>query len=181
MKDSRFSQLLEEVIEKREKGETSISLELLESALRKLNEENTTDTEWDKLITTLKHQSELEGYKAAQEESRRLFEAVINFAGIALKSAILINGGAAVAMLAYLGHVGRDDVASEFPLALLLYVGGVLSAAVATAASYLAQYQYNFRNHSGGNLFRGAAITLVILSYGAFGLGGYSAYLGFID
>lgn len=143
---------------------------------------NPENDECSSLSTKLKHDSALAGYAAAQAIDRRLFDAVITFSGIALKSAILINGGGAVAILAYLGHIGIGNFSQNFPCALLLYTGGVLFGAVATGVTYLTQCCYYYANGKSkwGNVSRGFAIALVILSYICFGLGGYTAYLGFI-
>jgi hypothetical protein len=83
------------------------------------------------------HQLNLENFKAVLASSRD-----------ALKSAILINGGAGVALLAFMGQMQKGGVstamATWLPWSLACFVLGVLVAAIATGASYLAQDKYYF-------------------------------------
>ena len=66
---------------------------------------------------------------------------VITFAVEALKSAILINGGTAGALLAF---VGQKGIRAQPGLgeAFYWFAGGLLAGAFATMFSYLAQYCY---------------------------------------
>ncbi|MEJ8573459.1 hypothetical protein [Microbaculum marinum] len=74
-------------------------------------------------------------------------QSVLDTALNALKSAALINGGAAVATLAFLGalanrKVGLGNGSENALFVLFLFSGGVLSAAVGSGAAYLTQYFY---------------------------------------
>jgi len=82
-------------------------------------------------------------------------------------------------MLAYLGN-SHSEMKGEFPFALLMFTLGVLLAAMATAGSYFAQYDYANKKNARGNLFRTVSIGLIAGTYFVFGLGSYTAYLGFI-
>ena len=104
---------------------------------------------------------------------------------LALKSAILINGGASVALLAFLGKLwestsGHTALFSNMPLALLLFVLGVLSSAVAAGFTYLASCFGMQETAKKFHVFNGLAVTLVIVSYIAFGIGGFVGYSAFI-
>jgi hypothetical protein len=70
-----------------------------------------------------------------------LFPAVANFAVETLKAAALVNGGAAAAMLAFIG-TGRQPVTLDTIRGLELFVAGLLVAAAATAVAYLTQFFY---------------------------------------
>ena len=63
------------------------------------------------------------------------------FAAVALKSAILLNGAAAVAMLAFIAN--RGDSGGALVPSLRFFVYGVLSASLATAFGYLSAYAEN--------------------------------------
>jgi hypothetical protein len=175
----KFQELLSEVRQLKGKGIKTVELDRLEAALVATNAAESKDEEWKIKLTDLKHQSDLAAYEAGQNMNRSLLEAAIAFAGAALKSALLINGGAAVAMLAYLGNT-HSGATGEFPYAMLMYTGGVLLAAMGTGGSYLAQYHYAKRNDKVGDRFRSVAIALIIVSYVAFALGSHTAYLGFV-
>lgn len=172
--------LLSEVCELQEKGIKAVDLEKLKNALLTVDASTSDSAEWRMKIAELKHQSDLAGYIASQELSRCLLDATMAFAGAALKSAVLINGGAAVAVLAYMGNV-PSGVAHQLPYSLLLFTGGVLLAAIATAGSYFAQFSYAHGCDSRGSRFRGVAIALIIGSYVAFASGSYTAFQAFSE
>jgi hypothetical protein len=80
------------------------------------------------------------------------WRAGVAFAMTALKSAILLNGAAAVAILAFLGHASTSEKSgntlAEIHLTLLTislrnFLIGAFSAVVATAIAYLSSYAEN--------------------------------------
>ena len=86
--------------------------------------------------------------KLAQREHERMdraqvamFPAVTGFAVEALKAPALINGGAAAAMLAFVG-TGRQPVTLDTILGLKAFALGLVLAALATASAYFSQYLY---------------------------------------
>ena len=100
---------------------------------------------------------------------------------MAIKSALLINGGASVAILAFLGSFlskGEQKTAVLNALSgpLLFFGLGVLSGAFGAGLGYLCQ-----RFHLGGRDKAGfrlnvAAIIMVFLSYPSFLFGLYKTY-----
>src|SRR5262245_10496664 len=83
--------------------------------------------------------------------SRRFSEetdkAIVRAGELAIKSAILINGGAAVAMLAFIGGLVREDGLTVKQVAgvassLLWFAGGVGAAVWALALSYFTNFCY---------------------------------------
>jgi hypothetical protein len=124
-------------------------------------------------------------YRASTDTSLELLRSVILSGQAALKSAILINGGAAVALLAFIGRIWETQpsrfVVSGLTSSLLAFVYGVLAAAAATGTTYLAQFFYNYNLVKTGHITNIISITLVIISYILFGyFGCYKAYLAFI-
>lgn len=63
------------------------------------------------------------------------------FAGVALKSAILLNGAAAVAVLAFIANQAGSG--PSLVTSLRHFMVGVLSASLATALGYLSAYTEN--------------------------------------
>ncbi len=123
------------------------------------------------------------------EHNLEMLRATITTGQSALKSALLINGGAAVALLAFIGSAGSawssNKIAEALPdisAALLLYVFGVLAAAVAAGATYLSQAGYG--NEFGkasrcvGYIGHVLAVVGVLASYILFGRASWLAYLG---
>jgi hypothetical protein len=64
----------------------------------------------------------------------------------AVRGAVLINGAAGVALLAFMGQMQKGEVstamATWLPWPLACFVVGVLAAALATGGAYLAQSNY---------------------------------------
>jgi hypothetical protein len=124
----------------------------------------------------------------AVEEMR----AVISMGQSALKSAMLVNGGAAIALLGFLATVwssGKVDDVSIFASAMFVFVLGVLSACVALGFAYAAQHFYAQSSYaedemrrlwsSIGRLFHVATSVLLVVSYVLFTYGGWLGYSGF--
>lgn len=93
----------------------------------------------------------------------------------AMKALLAINGGAAVALLALAGNIGKAagnpaSLASHLGNSLISFGAGALFAALAFVAAYLTQLQYG----RGGENFRPASrwhfvsYALVVLSVSAF-------------
>jgi hypothetical protein len=133
---------------------------------------------------------DLEAYKADlavwQAERIELAKSVILTAQNALKSAMLINGGAAVALLAFVGHVWKPDGSTlliSIAGALYWFVIGVLLDAVSAASFYFTQWFYHEtsgasrdRYFVAGVTFHMLAILLVLTSYGTFAYGTLLVY-----
>jgi len=97
------------------------------------------------------------------------------------KSCIIINGGAAVALVALLSSTAQFD-RSFFLSALLAFAVGTGLGVLSCAGGYFAQTVFAMSNASGSNKTYKWAIfisfvtaAIVISSIGAFGLGVYSA------
>ncbi len=103
-------------------------------------------TQW---IEEVKHvnASNLEGIKFHQAGQLEVFRGAIRFAEIALKSAVLINGGAAVAFLAFIGTLWTgtaENPESIMKLSgpLMMFVWGVFLGALSSGLAYLTQICY---------------------------------------
>lgn len=132
--------------------------------------------------------SELRKTRLAKRDEFRKerIEIVIGSAESALKSAFLVNGGGAVALLTFFGQSSRQGIPTSSWLshALLALVIGTALAAMATGLSFLAQYGYMMgkRRSQFGRSARDITTTnivLVMLSYTCFVSAGFLAYKGF--
>lgn len=134
-------------------------------------------------LMKIKHAGAMENWKADQEMRRLLSKGALDFGAAALKSAILINGGAAAALLAVVSHAGPGSATATALLpALMAFVAGVLAGAVATGAAYVSQLLYasavgGARPWAGvaGNVVSAA---LVATCYGTFAVGAWIAAVG---
>lgn len=141
----------------------------------------------------MKFQSRNSRFVQLLDTRRAMFDSVISTANMALKSALLINGGACVAVMGLIAGVMKENNQSvysfELNYALASFGFGVFAGGVASAATYLAQYYYSeYSSYKGkaikdkalktANIFRGIAIFLALTSYASFLCGLYNGYHG---
>ena len=127
--------------------------------------------------------SALERYKAElslwREERIELFRASMITGQSALKYLMLINGGAAVAILAFIGNTSEHsrgfDFSEALPFALIWFAGGVLLAALCSVATYLSQFCYSLCGDSRGRSFiTGVAFHILTFIFGLAALGAFA-------
>jgi len=133
----------------------------------------------------------LEVWKTRVSMSAEMLKATVEAGQTALKSAILINGGAAVAMLAFVGNVvTKSDLRPGAPLlshigaALIIFVFGAGCAGTSTAFRFLSQRCYEDALHVNekslwkiwGDRAAIVSILLGVASFAAFFAGGWIAF-----
>jgi hypothetical protein len=124
--------------------------------------------------------------------SIEMFKSVIEAGLTAIKSVMLVNGGAAVALLAFLGNISARqdrpdaDLVGGMSLAMLTFFGGAGCAVAATLTRYLAQAFYGWYSDYDrrwlfwtGHFWTGTAIALTFMSLLSFLFGGILAYSAF--
>lgn len=115
------------------------------------------------------------------EADMQMLSATIETAVLAIKSALLINGGAAVAFLAFLGGVWPRLVSSSVKVALAealaCFTWGVLLTGLAAVMAYFSQAGFGGEFGKGkpgkitGHIGRWVGAGAVIASFVLFGLG----------
>jgi len=114
--------------------------------------------------------------------NKELFKSAITSGENAIKAAMLINAGASVAVLAFLGNLvskAPHVKLGEFPTAMLCFVAGVLVTAIASGFTYFTQHCYNHGRKKTGDVTNMLAIAFVSSSYFLFALGGWIAFQEF--
>jgi len=163
----------------RAKDQEFVSIDALLEYLDNLEKESPSSTEFEKLL----HESRLAHYRATHETQLEMFKSVIEAGRTALNSCILVNGGATVALLAYLGNfLSKNPGAAPSPYlvkGLGLFAAAVLCAAVATGFRYLSQFVYSQDWDKTGTGFNIATVVLAAIAYVLFGFGSYAAYQAF--
>ena len=138
-----------------------------------------------------KFRSDLAGSLAYQEHvhnwSLEGFRQIIALGQSTLKSMMLINGGAAVALLAFLGNLitrsGSSTNVVAFAGSMRLFVIGVFLAAVAYATTYFSQLFYDGEKdwqRRTGLVFHVVTSLVGAASLAVFLWGAHAAYNGFI-
>jgi hypothetical protein len=173
--------------------EKSGATQVLLSSLRALIDQIDADTSVDPakspfgLLFTANHETALAKYRVRVDFSLELFKSVIATGQTALRSMFLINGGAAVAVLAFVGHLAtlRDSTGSigAFALPLGCFVVGLLLITIASGITYLAQRAYatQKKGRRSGNRLHGVIITASALSVVAFATGSWLTYRALVN
>lgn len=77
---------------------------------------------------------------------KETYKGLITLSQSALRGAAIVNGGAAVALLAFIGRIYSGDISILFNPSyaifypMLLFIGGLLAAGLASGAAYVAQF-----------------------------------------
>ncbi len=134
-------------------------------------------------LRKLSHESNLAQYRAEHESNLEMFRSVIEAGRTALNSCILINGGATVALLAYLGNLLSKNPEAVAPPALVLglidFAVAVLLSGVATGLRYLSQATFSGGHERTGWSFTAASTAFALAAYVLFGIGIWNAYVAF--
>ncbi len=163
----------------RSSGHSWVSIDGLERYLDSLAQHATTPIE----TQALDQQRLLAGYDVRAKWDLEMFKSVIDAGKEALNAAILINGGAVIALLGFLSSAATKGVPKALGLGLtdpLLYFGsGVLLSAIAFAGRYLTQYCYQSDHNKTGIGFHAATVLMATSTYVAFGCGVFKTYVTF--
>ena len=122
-------------------------------------------------------------WEKAHESKMETYRFMIASGQSAMKATVLINGGAAIALLAFIGHLVASAQASSIPeLAVPLagFVAAVLCGVMSIVLTYVTLSSYSADKVTRGNISNWFAVGFVVLSYVLFGLGSWLAYQGFL-
>ncbi len=135
-------------------------------------------------VRKLQHDSYLAEYKAGRDQSLAMFNSVIGFAQAALKTSLLSNGAATIALLTFIGNIWTRtqtaEVAKALTFSLAMFAIGTLLAAMATATTYVTQWSYGSCHQKLAIAFHVLSVVLVIASYVLFGFSVYESYGAFL-
>ncbi|SMN17531.1 hypothetical protein CRYPA_287 [uncultured Candidatus Thioglobus sp.] len=175
MSTKRFSEQLREIIvDTKANGTEAISCDnliaYLDEVIASPSDELTT-TQFENYKAEL--QVWIEQNKNAHNSNIEMFKSVISSGQNALRSAFLLNGGAAIAVLAFLGKLSEEhqDKITVFSSSLIIFVMGVLAVTMSSGFTYLSQWLYSSteqKKKTIGFVFNLVAITLGLSSYGLF-------------
>lgn len=118
-------------------------------------------------------------YKLPSDQA--LFSAYTEYAKMVLQTIFLMNGGGAVALLAFLGSIDPENgvavVAPEnIKLAIYYFVGGVVAGVAATAFAFATEFTRFHDTKIGSALLYGIfGFFAAVAGYGLFAYGCYMA------
>ncbi len=130
-------------------------------------------------------QNWIEANKHTHEAQLELFRSVITAGQSAINSSFLLNGGATVALLAFIGHLAqfKPGKVAEFGACLLPFAFGVLAIVVTSGLTYLSQWLYASPRplaRKAGFVINMLCIVLGLASYGFFAWGLFTTYRAFV-
>lgn len=163
--------LRDELAKVKAQGTTEVGVEALEKVVAGLLDQSGSSLEERKL----RAQHTLAEYDAQVRSHLEAFKATIESGREALNALLLINGGAVVALLGFVGAMASKTngmaVAASMRAPLLRFGTGVLLGALAFGARYLAQAFYASDMNRCGHAFNALSISLAIAGYVVFGWG----------
>ena len=115
------------------------------------------------------------------QQDLELLRSLVSTSGSAAKTSLLINGGSAVALLAFIGHLvttGNSPAIRLFALPLGFFATGVFFAALASSIIYFVQWR--FYHQKSVARARWAAIVAHGLAFASFGAGCLGSLCGFM-
>jgi len=154
------------------------------SALELESKNNGTINDRQHQINLAKFQADnerwLKDYEIQNNHSIEMFRSVITTGQSALKGSMVINGGGAMALLAFIGNVFHDikieKLDSSLAWPVLIFCVGILFSALASGTTYLTQFLYQLEWLKTGKAFHLSTVLLVLCSYAAFGFACYTVF-----
>ncbi|MEX5768813.1 hypothetical protein AB4Y55_24015 [Serratia nematodiphila] len=189
--NNHIDTIIEDVQSVQKNGAESIDVQNLLEYLQDLKRDELQSKEESLERLKARNQAHIERFKLIANAQLESFRSVISSGANAAKSCMLINGGAAVALLAFVGNIwsksSTPEAVAELAYGILFFCSGVGLAALCTGITYIAQFFYgnvDFYDESGkkckseiiGNIFNIIAIFSGFASLILFGYGCYSAY-----
>jgi hypothetical protein len=176
--------LAQELATLKERGHTAVAMNaLLPYVTGLLASARSGDPEGERQRVKINFEGQVEAYRAEVSSQLELLKAAIEAGQSALKSISVINGAAALAMLAFIGNVLSHP--TDIGLAAMMimsrsmtyFATGVGLSAIGLAARYFSQASYagDFSNQSRatkwGNTWRVIAIVAGVAGLAAFFIG----------
>ena len=188
MSAQQFAEQLKETIQGiKDSGTAAIYCENLIAYLDDVSKSPSatpTEVELEKYKADLQlHIEQNKNYHASQLE---MFRSVIASGQNAIRTSFLMNGGASVALLAFIGHLAeiKPEHVASFANVLLPFVLGVLAMTITSGFTYLSQWLYDSPSDKAQKWGFGlniACIVLGISSYVFFMWGMCRAYFAFVQ
>ena len=190
MNTQQFASNLKKTIQEiKDKGANTISCENLITYLNGIENSkpaDISDVELERYKAEL--QLHIEQSKNYHNENLEMFRSVIASGQSAIRSSFLLNGGASVALLAFIGHLASSvpDKVEDFAVVIVPFVLSVLIVTIASGLTYLCQWLYHSDTDTTIKVANWLNVFTIILgfsSYFVFAWGmclAYSAFQNFV-
>lgn len=180
-----ISVIRDAVLDIKSKQEDVISVDGLLQYLDDLDTGVNQKYEFDEAKFRAAHERNLSHYEAQQQHTMEMWRSVITFAQGSIKSSMIINGGAAAALLAFIGNVWAKGIVPEavgpITLSIAYFSFGVLASALGSGTTYITQYSYAADWQRVAKSFHMFTLVLILGSFVLFGFGAFEAYVSFTE
>lgn len=165
----------------RASGQSAVDIDALQKYIEYLRTHHAASSDE---LRKLEQQRSLAYFDAQTKHSIEMFKSVIDAGREALNALVLVNGGAVVALLGFMGAT----ISKGFPASLgmqltrpVLFFGlGVLMGVVGFGVRYLGQACYAGQRNTLGTVFNVTSSFAAVVGYALFGSGVYAAYSAFV-
>lgn len=164
-------------------GQSTVQIEALQKYIETGLSSKQTDNDLER--QKLEQQRSLAHMDVRTKHEIEMFKSVIDAGREALNALILINGGAVVALLGFLGAAITKGFSPSLGLQLtpsILFFGtGVLAGSISFGLRYVTQYCYAYDWFKTGHGLNISANLAAITGYILFGGGIFTAYYAFVE
>ncbi len=177
-----FNSLKEDLAKIRSSGQSTVDIEALQKYIEAGLSPNRPDRDLEHI--KLDQQRSLAHLDVQTRHEIELFKSVIEAGREALNALILINGGAVVALLGFLGATISKGLPAELGLhltpSILSFGAGVLAGSISLGVRYLTQFCYAYKKIKTGHALNLVSNLMAIGGYVLFAYGIYTAYEAFV-
>ena len=210
-----INKLRDEIGAVKNKGITSVTIESLENFLNEVESNSSPSFEHLKMANDidmnnakLQNDVKIALQKVISDHAIEMFKSVLTSANNAVKACMIINGGAALSLLTFIGKLATETKPqniSPYAFACIAFCTGLAFSALAASGTYFSQYYFGkkfdaeiLKNRYPDNekenysqkeknaellayVFRWLTIIFVVLAFASFIVGVYQSYFAFIE
>lgn len=179
-----LTRMRKDISESLDKGQEQISssalIKYLDGCIQRSRTTRISPVEFENLKAAL--QKSIADHAANHDFDLENFRSVINMGQNAIRALMLLNGGASVAMLAFIADLakGHPALVPDYALCMAIFVFGALLATIISGMTYLSQWLYAGGQDQWGFGLNVACILTGITGYGVFVWGLYETYSEFL-
>ncbi|MEZ9923683.1 hypothetical protein AB4365_06470 [Vibrio breoganii] len=167
----------------KKEGHTSISIEAFENYLTNIESQDKAQLERDLALFKAQNDSAIAHSNNVTTSNLEMFKSVIATGQAALKASMVVNGGAAVALLAFMGKIWNStidaNIAYSLSASMKIFCIGVVLGAFATGTTYLSQTLHSLEHSKSANSLNLITVLSVLASYALFIYGAFKAATAF--
>ncbi|CAI8811393.1 MULTISPECIES: hypothetical protein [Pseudomonas] len=175
------------ISEVKSQGHETVNCDKLITYIDRVVEATSTDNNPEENSEVLKArlQLSLDAHKHNLSANLEMFKSIIQSGQNALKTMLLLNGGAAIALLAFIGKLSDNNSSAipDFAYSLTAFVIGALAIGITSCLTYLSQMAFDSAvkwHNNVATTLHATCGALGLVSISAFAYGTYKTYQAFL-